>query len=207
MKLITTSYPDIWYDTNDLHTDTRILIRKESVTCCGCSGGDFIHCMNTPNDLITLLLALTPQKPRKSQNCYDTEDGEKVDLIEIREKWFSALVKCYDSEKGWIADPKPIIASMTDEIWFSHGQPLIRFSLTMQSTLCEFLSQQVISDRLHAVLFWWYHNEATAEEKEKYMPLLKKTVKEMNVEAITRAINLYNHGTYELTGQYNSQLE
>jgi hypothetical protein len=181
-----------------------MLIRKESVTCCGCSGGDFIHCMNTPNDLITFLLALTPQKPCKSQNNNDIEDDEKFKLTEVREKWFSALVKCYNEEKGWIADPEPIIASMTDEIWFSCGQPLIRFSLTMQGTLCEFLSQQIFSDRLHAVLSWWYQNEATAEEKENYMPLLKRTVKEMSVEAITQAINLYNHGTYELTGQYNS---
>jgi hypothetical protein len=157
--------------------------------------------MNAPNDLIAFLLALTPQQPHKSQNCSDGEDDEKVDLTEIREKWFSALVKCYGEEKGWIADPEPIIASMTDEIWFSHGQPLIRFSLTMQGTLCEFLSQQIFSDRLHAVLSWWYHNEATAEEKEKYMAFLKKPVKEMSLEVIARAINLYNHGTYELTGQ------
>jgi len=156
--------------------------------------------MNTPNDLITFLLTLTPQRPHTSQNCNDIENDEKAELTEIREKWFSALVKCYDSEKGWIADPESIIVSMTDEIWFSHGQPLIRFCLTMQGSLCEFLSQQIFADRLHAVLSWWYQNEATAEEKANYMPLLKKTVKEMSVEAIARAINLYNHGTYELTG-------
>ena len=201
MKLLTTSYPDIWYDANDIHTSTKILIRKESVTCCGCSGGDFIHCMNTPNDLTTFLLALTPQKPHKSQNSNETEESSK--LTKIREKWLSALIKCYDSEKGWIADPEPIIAFMTDEIWFSHGQPLIRFSLTMQGTLCEFLNQQIFSDRLHAVLSWWCQNEATPEEKDNYMPLLKKVVKEMSAEAIARAINLYNHGTYELTGQCN----
>lgn len=202
MKLITTSYPDIWYDTNDLHTHTRMLIRKESVTCCGWSGGDFIHCMNTPNDLIAFLLALTPQRPLRSQSSNDTEDSENSNLIEIREKWFSALVKCYSEEKGWITDPEPIIVLMTDEIWFSHDQPLIRFSLTMQGTLCEFLTQQFFSDRLHEVFSWWCQNEATAEEKEIYAPLLKNPVKKMSVEAITQAINLYNHGTYELTGLY-----
>jgi len=202
VNLITTSYLDIWYDTDDLHSDTRIIIRKESVTCCGFSGGDFIHCMNTPNDLISSLSALTPQKPHKSQNCNSTEDDENIDLVEISEKWFSALRKCYEKEKGWIADPEPIIASMTDEIWFSHGWPLIRFSLIMQGTLCEFLQKPIFSDRLHAVLSWWYQNEATEKEKEIYQPLLKKTIEEMNVEAIARAINLYNHGTYELTGLY-----
>jgi len=179
-----------------------MFIRKESVTCCGCSGGDFIHCMNTPHDLIPFLSALTPQRPCTSQKSNDTKDREKSDLIEIREKWFSALATCYSDEKGWIADPEPIIALMTDEIWFSHGQPLIRFSLTMQGTLCEFLTQQFFSGRLHQVFSWWCQNEATAEEKEIYTPLLKRPVKEMGVEAIVQAINLYNHGTYELTGLY-----
>jgi hypothetical protein len=72
----------------------------------------------------------------------------------------------------------------------------------MQGTLCEFLTQQFFSDRLHEVLSWWCRNEATPKEKEIYTPLLKSPVKEMGVKAITQAINLYNHGTYELTGLY-----
>ena len=194
MNVITNSPPDIWYDANDLHSHTKVIIRKQSVTCCGYSGGDFIHCINSPHDLISFLLLLTPQNPCGKQCDNDTE------LIELRDTWFSVLTDCYDEEKGWTADPEPIIAAMTDEIWFADNQPLIRFNLSMQGTLRDLLEQPVFSERLHAVLSWWYHNEAVPEEKENYAPILQKEVKEMGGEAIARAINLYNHGTYELTG-------
>ncbi|MDR2855242.1 MAG: hypothetical protein LBV40_03685 [Methanomicrobiales archaeon] len=202
MKIITTNAPDIWYDADDLQSHTRVIIRKESVTCCGCSGGDFIHCINTPHDLIVFLSALTPQKPYEPQKEKNDVTNERSELIDIQEKWFSALTHCYDQKKGWIAEPEQVIASMTNEIWFSQGQPLIRFSLAMQGSLCEFLTQPFYSDRLHAVLSWWYHNEATPEEKENYTQILQKPVAEMGRAAIARAMNLYNHGTYELTGLY-----
>ena len=204
MNIITTKSPDIWYDADDLKSHTKVIIRKESVTCCGCSGGDFIHCMNTPHDLILFLAALTPQRPYDPQKDGNSETDEQSELIDIREKWFAALIHCYDEEKGWITDPEQVIASMTKEIWFSHGQPLIRFHLVQHGTICEFLSQSFFSDRLHAVLSWWYHNEATPEEKENYTQNLQKSVAEMGRDAIARAINLYNHGTYELTGLYGN---
>ena len=202
MKIITTKTPDIWYDADDLQPHTRVIIRKESVTCCGCSGGDFIHCVNTPHDLILFLSALTPQKPYKPQKETNNETDDKSKLSDIREKWFLTLMNCYNEKKGWIEDPSQVIASMTKEIWFSHAQPLIRFNLEMQGSLCEFLTQPLFSDRLHAVLSWWYHNEATPEEKENYTQTLQKPVTEMGRDAIALAVNLYNHGTYELTGLY-----
>ena len=207
MKIITTKTPDIWYDADDLQPHTRIIIRKESVTCCGCSGGDFIHCVNTPHDLILFLSALTPQKPyephkERNNETDDRSEDDKSELLDIREKWFLALMNCYDEKKGWIEDPSQVIASMTKEIWFSHAQPLIRFNLVMQGSLCEFLTQSFFSGRLHAVLSWWYHNEATSEEKENYTQILQKPVTEMGRDAIALAVNLYNHGTYELTGLY-----
>jgi hypothetical protein len=202
MKIITTEAPDIWYDADDLQSHTRVIIRKESVTCCGCSGGDFIHCVNTPHDLILFLSALTPQKPYEAHKERNNEADEESELTDIREKWFSTLIRCYDEKKGWITDPDQIIASMTKEIWFSRGQLLIRFSLAIQGNLCEFLMQPFFSARLHAVLSWWYHNEATPEEKENHMQILQKPVAEMGKNTIARAINLYNHGTYELTGLY-----
>jgi hypothetical protein len=194
MNLITTPYPDVWYGETDIHTNTKVVLRKESITCCGLSGGDFIHCMNTPRDLIAFLSALTPQAPCASQNKIST------DLPKLQEKWFTAISQCYTDEKGWVSDPRPIIAEMTSEIWFTHGQPLIRFSLIVEGTVCDLLTHHILAKRLHAVLTWWSVHEATAEEQKKVGSPSEKTLQEMGKESIARAINLYNHGTYELTG-------
>lgn len=197
-------HPDVWFDSGDLTAGSIILIRRESITCCGFLGGDSIQIIRSGAAFADLLEVYQLALPHYKQN--QTSMVPFPDLLERKKTILHALLspgQCRDKEPAeaipeWIV----LISRINDTVWFSSSSDPFRYELTVLGDIHSFLRDSLYPQRLVKCLHWWYKNEATPGEQDTFPGLLLKEKLTWPAEhdLIIRAVNLYNHGAYEISG-------
>jgi hypothetical protein len=194
--------PDVWFETGDLSKGSIVAIWRESVTCCGFLGGDRILVISSGHacaDLLKEYRSVLPWIQRK--NTSNPHPG----LESRRARVLSALQNLDipgDAEPSAnISAWQDLFSHISDTIWFGGSSDPFRFSLEVIGDIQTFLAGPVYPDRLISSLHWWYQNEATKEERGKFLviPLIDHLLYPEHDDYIIRSINLYNHGTYEVS--------
>ncbi len=207
MKVIPGDQPDVWFDPDDLSSTSLIIIRKESVTCCGFLGGDQILIIRSGACFADLLSHYRPVVPYQER---EKQAGVQKDLLlKKRDELISTLKSepflCDARSAGSMSRWSDLLSQINQTVWFSGKNTPFRYELILQGDIQTFLSGSLYPDRLMTCLTWWYTNEAEPEERQLYSSL--RTQKNLSWPAdhdlIVRAVNLYNHGTYELTGFFS----
>ena len=202
MRIEPGDQPIIWFEPEDLMEGSLIAIRRESVTCCGFLGGDSILVISSGSACADLLKSFPATLPWNQRSI--TYFNSYSEVESRRARVLSALADLDRTEDGnpafHLAAWQDLFSHISDTIWFPGSANPFRFSMEVIGDIQTFLTGPVYPDRLIASLHWWYQNEATKEERGKYMtlPLIDRLIYPEHLEYIIRAINLYNHGTYEV---------
>lgn len=202
MRIIPGERPDFWFDFEDLTSGSLIIIRRESVTSCGFLGGDSLLIVTSGSELAHLLKEYRSVLPRQERI---ERLSEKLQNLEKRKNNALSSLRALD-EPG---EPEPglnipawedTLTRINETIWFAGNVDLFRFSLEPAGDINTFLEGSVYHSRLITSLHWWYHYEAAPDEQERFIiiPLIENLRYPEHRDLIVRAINLYNHGAYEL---------
>jgi len=204
MQVIPGDTPDVWFEPDDLSSTSLIIIKKESVTCCGFLGGDQILIIRSSSHFAELLSCYRPVAPYQDREKQTENPG--ATLQDKRTRILSTLSSetfdCnrYPAERTsrW----KDLLTQINQTIWFSGVQNPFRYELILIGDIQTFLSGPIYPDRLMRCLTWWFIHEAEPEEKisNSSLETQKNLTWPSDLHLIVRAVNLYNHGTYELTG-------
>lgn len=200
MKIIPGEWTDIWYDRSDLTDESLIIIRRESITCCGFLGGDTLQIAGAGSSFASLLLQYRPQLPY-SDRTESFPGGKEADL---RRDGIIASLRSIDRKEGGAGrseEWKRILAAINETIWFGGEQDLFRFSLILLGSPSGLCDDEVYGKRLVACLRWWYLHEASDDERDQYQDICRLTRLRYPSDRslIVRGVNLYNHGAYELS--------
>ncbi len=192
-----------------MRSDTLVVIRKCSRTCCGFLGGDCILFLDTVRDLLAAFREKEAHLPYPERQGHGVDTGPEIrgrtgDTVSERYRsLFHAFQVLPGSEAlSRIPGIIPFIAGIPDQLWFAPERDLFRYSLTPVATVASFISSDFYQVRLVACLKWWYLNEAGLSDREEYPGLLsmERLSFPLDENLIQKAVDLYNNGTYELTG-------
>lgn len=189
--------PSFWFEPDDLTADTIFLLKRESSTCCGFLGGDVIILATTGDDLLTLLKTFVPMIPK--------DQGSSVDLSEQgipqRMNYITSLFTPGMMPLKEIPGFEEKIIGMKDTLWFSSGQDIFRFNIECWADISSFFKGTDYQNRLIKSLQWWLMNEADGIDRERFgadSGMVSFSFP-YHIPHIVQAINLYNHGAYELS--------
>lgn len=189
--------PSFWFEPGDLTSDTLIFQKRESTTCCGFLGGDVIILATTGDDLLSVLNTFVPMIPKT-----DTPDhgGPQQDISERMDLLTSSFCPGTHPIKN-SPDYAEKIQMINKMLWFSSGADIFRFSLEFWTDIYSFLKGTDYEIRFLKTLTWWLLCEADVYEKEKYSfdGETKSFILPERIPQLVQAINLYNHGAYELS--------
>jgi hypothetical protein len=202
MWIISTHPPDFWYESDDISDHSVILIRRESITCCGFLGGDSIAIIPSINQFIRYIKEFRPVLPW-SKRQQGTEQPENPTLLfqDIISELNEGSPATHQSPELLYEILVPVITRFNEEVWLAADSDPFRFSLDIWKDMNSFLEQSGYTERLLATFRWWYQNEASVKERLQVPDsLLSGSFRYPDhSEHLIRAVNLYNHGTYELT--------
>ncbi len=177
---------------------TLVLTIKESITCCGFLGGDRIVLLTDKTKILSLFSknkAILPYSER-SFPINSLPD-------EIKKRYIKIFGKIIESNDSNLSDSEfmEIIERINNYLWFSDNTQLFRFKVEFHGEISNFLKNIYYKERLSACLHWWLLNEATIEEKKLFSSKHENSFYLPEDEKkVLKAIYLYNHGTYELSG-------
>lgn len=202
MQIRSTNPPDFWYESNDISEHSVILIRKESITCCGFLGGDSIAIIPSVDQFIRYIQEFRPVLPWSKRQT-DTEQPVNPQLI------FQTIISELDvgsqathqSPELFFETLVPVVTRFNEEVWLAAGSDPFRYSLNIWKDMNSFLELSGYTERLLSTFRWWCQNEASEKERLQVPDsLLSGSFRyPEHSEHLIRAVNLYNHGTYELT--------
>lgn len=202
MQIITGEQPDFWYDSTDVTPHTFVIIRRESVTCCGFLGGDTLILVTSGAQLADIIDQFRPVLPFYERNNFFPnlrEPHERLLKIQIDLRSSSLQeIGNYEMHYQKIDD---ILMRLNDTVWLAGMTDPFRFNLELCGDLSTFLQGPIYPKKLISSLQWWYENEASPEERENYrsIPRIDHLICPDDADLIVKSINLYNHGAYELT--------
>ena len=202
MQIVSKETPDFWFDPTDLTEKSLIVIRRESVTCCGFLGGDKIIVINSGKMCADLLRHFRLTTPKKEMDKADPADSEELQRRALH--IISSLHELDNLQSGGPADSmswwQDLITEMNNTIWFAGAAEPLKVAFDISGDIQTFLKDPVYSKRLIDSLHWWYNYEATHEERRMYVDVLCTDYLQYPIHSdwIIRAINLYNHGSYEV---------
>jgi hypothetical protein len=201
MQIKTGEYPDIWFEPDDLTPDSLIAIRRESVTCCGFLGGDSILIIRSGEVFAEIISHFRPVLPWKDRLNHGSAHG---DINESAKKIITSFINLDKISKtgpaGTIVQWQKLLHDMNETVWFAKSADPYKFQIDISGDIHTFLEDRVYSSRLITSLHWWYANEADPKEREQFvlLPLTDQLSYPKDHELIIKAINLYNHGAYEM---------
>lgn len=202
MRIVSVHPPDFWYESTDITVHSIILIRRESITCCGFLGGDSIAIIPSVEQFIRYIQEFRPVLPWSNRQP-GTEQPVHPQLMfqDILSELDEGSPVTHQSPELWYETLVPLVTRINEEVWLATGSDPFRFSLEMWKNMNSFLDQSGYAERLLATFRWWYQNEASEEERlEVPESLLTGSFRYPDdSKHLIRAVNLYNHGTYELT--------
>jgi len=189
--------PSFWFEPDDLTHETLILLKRESSTCCGFLGSDVVILATTGDDLQLALRSFVPMIPKTKT----LHQGESEQSIPQRVNYIGSLFT--PGMRPIIKNPEyeEKIGQIKDTLWFSSGQDIFRFNLECWPDIFSFFDATDYQIRLLKTLQWWLKYEADEIEREIYsidsdVPLFSLP---SHTRHLVQAINLYNHGAYELS--------
>lgn len=190
----------IFLSFHELTPESVVLQKRESVTCCGFLGGDSLMLVTTCEDLLRYFFRFKPILPPH------TNIKIVPNPLQIKERW-DKITDIFTPPDKKLQDYEylqDMVSQVPSLLWFSSGEQLLRFSLQVWPDISSFLSQSGYQEKLVKTFLWWYKREATLEEREqfhKYSMLTEFSYPD-HAHAIIQAINLYNHGAYELSALF-----
>ena len=202
MRIIPGDYPDVWFETSDLSSLALLIIRRESITCCGFLGGDTIQIIRSGTGFADLLELYRPVIPYSEREPGIAD--EIPDIQKRRDQIFTNLRSFSDIDDNepanHISKWTEFLALINHTLWFAGLPDPFRYELELSGNIHDFLKGITYPDRLITCLRWWYRNEATSEEREQtpMIPVISELVYPVHHDLIIQAINLYNHGAYEV---------
>ncbi|HWQ68306.1 MAG TPA: hypothetical protein VN372_15735 [Methanospirillum sp.] len=203
MRVTLTSPPDIWYDEEDLTPDSFAIIRSESVTCCGFLGGDTILIVKSGYDLADLLELYRPVLPYEERITNSDLMGMEIVtrhqniISDLRTPDWSVAFKEGDFQRLNF-----ILTKISSSLWYAGQMDPFRFSLKLIGPMSDLITDQTYLKKLVLSLSWWFEHEASAKEKRIFCRVRDLSDLQMphDADLIVKALNLYNHGAYELAG-------
>ena len=202
MRIIPGDYPDIWYETRDLSCESLLIIRRESITCCGFLGGDTIQIIRSGTGFADLLELYRPVIPFHERGPGITDE---IPEIQGRRNQILAILRSFtdieDTEPAkHISKWQEILTLINHTLWFAGLPDPFRYDLELSGNIQDFLTGSIYPHHLITCLRWWYRNEATSEEREQspMIPVITNLEYPAHYDLIIQAINLYNHGAYEV---------
>ena len=202
MRIIPGAQPDLWYDVSDLTSRTLVILKRESVTCCGFLGGDSIILASSGDQLAEIFHHFRPVLPYQDRTGSPSDMKEAENRISgIMNQLHSAILQETEISDGSYHILDTILIQLNKDVWLAGISDPFRFHLEICGDLNTFLKGPVYPGRLLSSLLWWYRNEASDKEQKHYpeIPRITQLMYPQNIEEIVRSINLYNHGTYEMT--------
>jgi len=189
--------PSFWFEPDDLTPETLILLKRESSTCCGFLGGDVIILATTGDALFSVLNTFVPMIPK----TIPLHQDESEQSISQRMKSLTSLFTPGMMPITKIPGYEDKIRQIQDTLWFSSGRDIFRFNLEYWPDLFSFFDGTDYQIRLMKSLQWWLISEADERDREIFSmdrDALSFALPD-NTRHLIQAINLYNHGAYELS--------